>query len=137
MAYDDNWSTVQNTYGVGNVYTGKVYELPQDSVARQEISGWVYANKLRTRRDGWQYATEVTTTGMDQMYNDPAKLARTQPELFDFIYERIIKRKHTNATSKWSLQGSEKLKQTALKDIYEGIPESADRNPLRYYVLEE
>ena len=136
VSYTDGWKTLQNTRGVGEVYTGKVYEMSDDRV-RKGLMGSRHVNKVRTRRDGWQYATEVTTTGMDQMYNDPAKLARTQPELFDFIYERIIKRKHTNETSKWSLQGSEKLKQTALKDIYEGIPESADRNPLRYYVLEE
>lgn len=129
VAYDDAWKTRQNPDGVGDVYTGKVYELDQDRVVRDEIRGRGYANKIRTRRDGWQGATEVSTTGMEQMFKDPVTFARTQPELFDFIYERIIKRKYTHDTSKWSLRGSEKFKSISLQ--------LTEQDKLRYYILDE
>ena len=54
-------------------------------------------------RDGWQDATEVSTMGIQYLYLDPVILAKEAPELFDFVYERIIKRKYTNNTSKWAL----------------------------------
>ena len=63
------------------------------------------------------------------MFKDPVTFARTQPELFDFIYERIIKRKYTHDTSKWSLRGSEKFKSISLQ--------LTEQDKLRYYILDE
>ena len=42
--------------------------------------------------------------GMQAMYEDPVTFAREMPELFDFIFERVIRRKYTDATSKYALR---------------------------------
>ena len=44
------------------------------------------------------------------MYTDPLAFAKESPEFFDFIYERVIKRKYTNTTSKWALRLNKDIK---------------------------
>jgi len=139
VAYDNNWVTVKNPDGIGEVYTGKVYELERMEMIKAEIHGTGKANKVFTERDGWQGSTEVSTMGMEQLYENPVRFAKRQPELFDFVYERIVKRKYTHDTSKWSLQGSKKFKWTTWSDPKSNTSAltSMRDQPMRYYALDE
>jgi len=153
-AYDNGWKTNQNPEGVGEVYKGKTYSIEQHRLlksARDISAGDVQhlANKVYTERDGWQYATEVTTMGMQEMYQNPVLLAKSQPELFDFVYERIVKRKYTHDTSEWSLRGSKNFRGAKKGDVVErstwGYKElvdlveegSEDYKKARYYYLDQ
>ena len=95
----------ERAYGDGSAfkekYIGKVYTESRDIAT---IEGKNYANQIYTTRDGWQTSTEVATMGMQAMYEDPVTFAREMPELFDFIFERVIRRKYTDATSKYALR---------------------------------
>ena len=60
-------------------------------------------NMVYTERDGWQDATEVVTVGLQHMFEDPVKMAQREPQLFDFVFERVVRRKHTGASSRFTL----------------------------------
>ena len=98
VAYRDGW--------IGeDVYIGKRYRegarlgnVPKNTSSAARSNNLVY-----TKRDGWQAATEVVSRGMDKMYYNPIQFAKDDPKTFDFIYERIIKRKYTNKSSKYAL----------------------------------
>ena len=97
VAYEDDFITRANPDGKGSVYIGKRYNTDIDDAYK--------VNKVYTERSGWQGSTEVSTMGMELMYRDPVTFARELPELFDFVFERIIRRKYTHGTSRWSLRG--------------------------------
>ena len=42
--------------------------------------------------DGYVYATEVLSTGMEKMYDDPLGFMSQDPEFFDFIWDTLIKK---------------------------------------------
>jgi hypothetical protein len=117
-----------------NKYIGKVYSDGKDLA---KTPNTLDANKIYTKRDGWQSSSEVSTMGTQAMYQDPLAVAREQPELFDFIYERIIKRKYTNSTSKYTIKLNDKLK---LRNVPSQLtPEVRQRVQKRYeyYALVE
>ena len=101
VAYEDNFVTLDNPGGKGDVYIGKRY--------RTDVDDRYKVNKVYTKRSGWQGSTEVSTMSMELMYSDPVRFARELPELFDFVFERIIRRKYTNTTSRWSLRGNSRF----------------------------
>ena len=68
------------------------------------------SSRVWSDRDGWNIGTEVVTMGIQKMYTDPLAFAKESPEFFDFIYERVIKRKYTNTTSKWALRLNKDIK---------------------------
>jgi len=107
-----------STYGVDEVgygdgaafkskYIGKVYSEGKN-ISKVKQTGTT--NQVFTARDGWQGSTEVSTVGMQVMYQDPVAFAREMPELFDFVYERIIRRKYTGTTSRYVLRAGDDFK---------------------------
>jgi len=113
----DNAKTIQNPDGHGSAYTWKKYGIEKNArgtratardLQRSQSNG--YHNMVNSVRDGWDDATEVVTVGMQQMFMNPAALARDQPKLFDFIYERILRRKYTHQTSKYAVDPTKALK---------------------------
>ena len=101
VAYEDNFITLDNPNGKGQVYIGKRYKIDANNRFQN--------NKIYTEKDGWQGSTEVSTMAMELMYRDPVVFAKELPELFDFVFERIIRRKYTHTTSRWSLRGNNRF----------------------------
>ena len=116
LTKDPTYKKWETGYGDGDEffhkYIGKVYNRDSRDLINRDINqrGLGYKqNKVYTKRDGWQDATEVSTMGMQFLYHDPVKLAREAPSLFDFVYERIIRRKYTHDTSTWSLRAGKDI----------------------------
>jgi hypothetical protein len=99
-------------------YATKLYNSIEDDLGnvlvQKNIKSPGYSKSVTSRvwsdRDGWNTATEIVTVGVQEMYKNPAVLAREYPKLFDFIYERVVKRKYTNKTSKWALELNKDVK---------------------------
>ena len=111
-------------------YIGKVYTKGRDP---SKVKGTNNANQFYTPRDGWQTSTEVSTMGMQAMYQDPVAFAREMPELFDFVYERIIRRKYTGATSRYALQVGRDFK---LTNTPTSLTPSARKQIIYHYELQ-
>jgi len=102
------------------------------------------ASRVWSDRDGWNTGTEIVTMGVQRMYDNPVSFARDYPQFFDFIYERVIKRKYTNNTSKWALKLNDDIRfaeNPVVKSTgtfgYEGDPEMVAKAVRKHRLQEE
>ena len=99
-------------------YAAKVMNYVEDWDGGIEIQKNIMSSDFRSAvssrvwsdRDCWNIGTEVVTEGMKKMYTDPVVFARANPDWFDFIYERLVKRKHTNESSRWAVKLNSDIK---------------------------
>ena len=112
IAYEDDFE---------RLYTGKVYNEKMArkyaKAKKQEFTRDMMGPVRVNGKDGLQDATEVLTMGVQEMFANPVALARDQPKLFDFIYERVVKRKFTHDSSSYSvkIENMKVLKKTTSK----------------------
>jgi hypothetical protein len=74
----------------------------EDLVSLRDVTGnTAYGEEEETRTDKWLHpymgkeyenASEILSMGMEMMYENPAYLAKNDPEMFDFIYS-VVRRK--------------------------------------------
>lgn len=96
VTYTDEWLKRDVYFGKRYREGARLSKVPHPDKRRSN-------NLVFTKRDGWQRATEIVSQGMEKMYYNPIQFAKDDPRTFDFIYERIIKRKYTNKSSKYAL----------------------------------
>ena len=53
--------------------------------ARRGVFREDYVGKIYERKDGTRYGSEVTSVGMEQLYEAPIKFATEEPDYFAFI----------------------------------------------------
>ena len=93
IAYDSSEIAVAGNFS--RAYTGKVYRsqgVPGKHKAELFKRALPSQSKIRAIN---VESTEIISTGMEQMWLNPAKFAKDDPEFFDFIWETIVDRGRT------------------------------------------
>ena len=67
-------------------YTGKVYR-----VSRGKHLDWEEVRDPTSKNRAY-YGTEISSMDLQAMYENPAWLADQDPDLFDFVFDRVMRR---------------------------------------------
>ena len=75
-----------------NAYVGKNYSRRLDKKSADSFNNQGYGYVPSRLKGTYITATEVTSIGMEAMYVNPIALARQDPKLFDFIFDKVMKK---------------------------------------------
>lgn len=107
--------------GFVDPYIGKEYATGEAGVVRRHYTTVVSPWQGAAKEGDYIYATEVVSMGLGEMLRDPVGLARKDPEYFDFIYEKVLRRYLPAATEKTEADAAR-----AVREIIESVPDDPD-----------